>query len=250
MANVGKEERKTIQERRKQKQRQQRLMVIMIISGVAIIFFSLAFLTAQWDSLQPTGEIIVPEENPRKMADFNAQGDPDAPVTIVEYSDFQCPYCKRHAEETEPFIVLNHVDTGEVYLVRKSMGNFISDNIRRGKTESIDSAMAAYCAGDQGKFWDYKDILYANWLGEDAGSYTEKRLMAMAEALNLDMEAFSSCFSDNKYRELAEQDRIEGTQLGVTGTPAFIINGKLVSGAQPYSVFAQEIREALAAAGN
>jgi protein-disulfide isomerase len=250
MANVGKEERKTIQERRKQKQRQQRLMVIMIISGVAIIFFSLAFLTAQWDSLQPTGEIIVPEENPRQMADFNAQGDPDAPVTIVEYSDFQCPYCKRHAEETEPFIVLNHVDTGEVYLVRKSMGNFISDNIRRGKTESIDSAMAAYCAGDQGKFWEYKDILYANWLGEDAGSYTEKRLMAMAEALNLDMETFSSCFTENKYRELAEQDRIEGTQLGVTGTPAFIINGKLVSGAQPYSVFAQEIREALAAAGN
>lgn len=250
MTNVSKEDRKSIQERRKLKQRQQRLTIIMIISGIAIIFFSLAFLTTQWDSLQPTGEIIVPEEKPREMADFNTQGDPNAPVTIVEYSDFQCPYCKRHAEETEPFIVLNHVNTGEVFLIRRSMGNFISDNIRQGKTESIDSAMAAYCAGDQGKFWEYKDILYANWLGEDAGSYTEKRLIAMAEALNLDMNAFESCFTENKYLELAEQDRIEGTQSGVNGTPAFIINGKLVSGAQPYSVFAQEIQEALAAAGN
>jgi len=250
MANVSREDRKSIQDRRKSKQRQQRMMIIMIISGVAIIFFSLAFLTANWDSLQPTGEIIIPEENPREMAEFNAQGDPNAPVTIVEYSDFQCPYCKRHAEETEPLIVLNHVNTGEVYLVRKSMGNFISDNIRRGKTESIDSAQAAYCAGDQGKFWEYKDILFANWLGEDAGSYTEKRLLAMAEALNLDMDEFESCLVDDKYLELAEQDRIEGTQLGITGTPAFIINGKLVAGAQPYSVFAQEIQEAMAVTGN
>ena len=242
--------RQTIRERRQQKQRKQRLTAVLIISAVALVLVGLAFLPSLWQTLTPVGDIVIPESKPRPMADFNTMGDPDAPVVIVEYSDYQCPFCVQFAQETEPQITENHVATGEVYYVHRSMGNFISDNIRRGSTESIDAAKAAYCAGDQGKFWEYKDILNANWLGEDVGAYTEKRLMAMAEALELDMAQFSSCLKEDKYRELAEQDRFDGTRDGVSGTPAFLINGKFISGAQPYSVFAQEIETALIASGN
>lgn len=250
MANVSKQERKAIHERRKQKQRQKRLSIVLIISTVAILIVGLAFLPTLLETLQPVGEIIIPEEHPRELADFNAQGDPNAPVVIIEYSDYQCPYCKRHSDETEPLIEQNHVATGEVYLIHRSMGNYISDNIRRGKTESIDSAEAAYCAGDQGKFWEYKDILFANWLGEDVGSYSEKRLMAMAEAINLNIEEFRSCFQDHKYRERALQDRQDASLDGINVSPAFLINGEIVTGAESYSVFAQKIQEALIAAGN
>ena len=242
--------RQTIRERRQQKQRKQRLTAVLIISGVALLLIGLAFLPSLWDTLTPVGEIVVLEPKPRPMADFNAMGDPDAPVEIVEYSDFQCPYCVQFAAETEPQITENYVATGEVYYVHRSMGNFISDNLQRGRTESIDAAEAAYCAGDQGKFWEYKDILNANWQGEDVGAYTEKRLIAMAEMLGLDMDQFSPCLQENKYRELADQDRLDGTRDGVSGTPAFLINGKFISGAQPYSVFAQEIEAALIASGN
>ena len=248
MADVNKESRQTIRERRRQKQKRQRLMVVLVITTVALVVVGLAFVPVLMEMLTPVGDIVVPQSEPHPMEDFNAMGDPNAPVKMVEYSDFQCPFCKRYSDETEPIIVENHVATGEVYYIRRSMGNFISDNIGKGKTESIDAAEAAYCAGDQGKFWEFKDVLLANWLGEDVGSYTEKRIMAMAEASGLDMDEFKACFESHKYRQLAQQDRIDGTQAGVTGTPAFIINGKLVTGAQPYSVFQQEIKAALAAA--
>lgn len=242
--------RQSIRERRLKKQRQRRFSVILVITAVALVLVGLAFLPKAIDALTPVGEIVVPEPTQRSMVDFNTMGNPDAPVVIVEYSDFQCSFCRRHADETEPLITENHVETGEVYYIRRSFGNYISDNLQRGRTESIDSAEAAYCAGDQEKFWEYKDILYANWLGEDAGSYTEERLMAMAEALNLDMDQFRSCFTDHKYRELAQQDRFDGTKEGINSTPGFLINGKYIVGAQPYTVFAQEIQAALAASGN
>jgi len=242
--------RQSIRERRRKKQRQQRLTVILVITAVALVLVGLAFLPKVIEALTPVGDIVVPEPILRSVVDFNTMGNPNAPVVMVEYSDFQCPFCKRYADETESLIIENHVETGEVYYIRRSFGNYISDNLKLGRTESIDSAEAAYCAGDQEKYWEYKDILFANWLGEDAGSYTEKRLMAMAEAINLDMDPFRSCFTDHKYRELAQQDRIDGTKEGITSTPGFLINGKYIAGAQPYPVFAQEIQAALAASGN
>ena len=242
--------RDSIKERRRKKQRKQRLTVVVVATAVALLLMGLAFLPALWEALAPVGEIVIPNTEPRPLADFNTMGDPEAPVTIMAFSDFQCPYCKVFADETEPFIEANHVSTGEVYFIHRSMGNFISDNMRQGRTESIDAAAAAYCAGDQAKFWEYKDTLFANWEGEDVGSFTEKRLTAMAEELGLDVDQFSSCFNEGIYHGLARQDQLDGTNAGITGTPAFLINGKLVTGAQPYSEFVKEIEAAKLAAGN
>jgi len=249
MASVSTKSRQSIRDRRAQKQRKQRLNLIIGVSAVAVLLIVLVLIANFWDDFAPMAEITIPDTGSRPMAEFNAMGDPDAPVQIVVFSDYQCPVCQRFASETEPLIEENHVATGEVYLVHRSMGNFMSDNARSGKNESIDAAAAAYCAGDQGMFWQFKDTLFANWLGLDRNSYTKKRLLAMGEELGLNMDEFKSCVNNDTYRQLAEQDKADGLNSGVTGTPAYLVNGELINGFKSYSEFAEIIRSARTAAG-
>jgi protein-disulfide isomerase len=241
--------RQAMREERMKKERQRRTRLILLIAGSAVAVLVLV-LAVRYFTQPSVGNIVTVESNSRPQVDGNNMGDPNAPVKIVNFSDFQCPYCKQFADETEDQIVENYVKTGKVYFTFRSMGNFISDNIRQGKTESIDAAMGAYCAGDQGKFWEYKDALFANWQGEDAGSFTRARLDAIAESLGLDVDQFGTCMDDDTHRDRALKDAQDGFAAGVTGTPAFLINGKLLTGALPFTEFAKEIEIALQAAGN
>lgn len=234
--------RQAIKEQRVRRQRQQRLLVIGIVTAVALIIAALLI----YPSLRPVGEITQVTPAGRPNADFNQMGDPDAPVKIVEYSDFQCPFCKRFADETEQQIVDTYVATGKVHFTfvpYGPQGQWIGP-------ESEAAARAAFCAGDQGKFWEYKDYLFANHTGENVGDFTDKRLLAFGEALGLNMGDFRSCFNSDKYDQKLADGLAEGQGLGMGGTPSFSINGKSVVGAQPFSVFQQEIDAALSAAGN
>jgi protein-disulfide isomerase len=169
------------------------------------------------------------------LANGNSIGDPNAPVQIVEYSDYQCPYCRRFALQTFPVILSTYIETGQVYFTYRSMGEFIGP-------ESGQAAQAAYCAGDQGLFWDYVDLIWANQTGENVGAYTQANLLRMAEDLNLDMAAFRSCLASGKYAERAQQDMVDGFNAGVQGTPSFVINGQLaIEGAYPFEAFQQVI---------
>ncbi len=246
--------------RRKQKQIQTAFTIGAVVLGALLVFL---FLVGP-----NIGVVLFPENvppvvewtmNERPNASMNGTGDPNAPVKIEEFSDFQCPYCGDFALKTEPLIVENYVKTGKVYFVYRSMGNWISDSMAayydtEPKTESRDSAAAVYCAGDQGKFWQMHDGLYVNNLGEDAGSYTEKRLQAIAEKAGLDLGTFNGCMESGKYLDQVAQDAIDGRAAGITGTPAFVlsytVNGearhKLIIGAQPFDQFQQEIEAALA----
>ncbi|RME89854.1 MAG: DsbA family protein [Anaerolineae bacterium] len=238
--------------RRRQKQRQRMIVIALIVGGALLIAAALIFLNS---NRQP---VVAITPQPRPMADANAMGDPDAPITITEYSDFQCPYCARFWRETEDLLVEHYVKTGKVYFVYRSMGNFLGDNIARhtgvANYESRDAAEAAYCAGDQNMFWEYHDILFSNQTGEGVGDFTASRLMSYAEALGLDMDQFRECFRSHKYRSRVEQDQQDGLAAGVKGTPAFVItyevNGetrtKMIAGAYPFSTFQQEIEAALA----
>jgi len=165
-------------------------------------------------------------------------GDPNAPVKIIEYADFQCPYCLHYWTETEPQIIQNYVATGKVYYEYRSVGGFIGP-------ESADAANAAYCAADQNKFWEYHDILFANWTGENAGDFTPDKLRQYAQAINLNLDQFNTCINTGAHTNEVDQDVTDAKAAGVTGTPAFVINGKLIEGAQPYSVFQQTIDAAL-----
>jgi protein-disulfide isomerase len=163
---------------------------------------------------------------------FPFQGPAKGPVTIVEFSDFHCPYCKR-VQATLAQILAKYGD--KVKLVYR---NYPIDSLHPGARKAAE---AAQCANEQGKFWPYHDKLYAG--GTDVSS---EKLKALAEEAKLDLSAFDQCLTSRKHQAAVQKDVEEATRLGVTGTPAFFINGRLVSGSQPLETFVRVIEEELA----
>lgn len=238
---------------RLKKERERRLRLILLITGgVALIIIAVVALNyfTNQAAENALGELVQITPVARPQADDNNMGDPNAPVKMVEFSDFQCPYCKQFADTTLQAIVDTYVATGKVYFTYRSMGNFVSQNIGSGGVESRDSAEAAYCAGDQDMFWEYSQALNANWQGEEVGSFSINRLNEIAVSLGLDADQFSNCLKNGAQRDRVEQDQADGIAEGVTGTPSFLINGKLIVGALPIAEFQKEIDAALQAAGN
>ena len=237
------------QARREQIRRKEQRGRWMGIGLITIGAIFVAFLII-YPNFKPVGAISEPTPISRSNVKFNAAGDPNAPIKIDEYSDFQCPYCGQFTETTEPQLMGTYVADGTVYFVYHSFGEFIGP-------ESGGSAEAAYCAGDQEKFWEMHDIIFANQSGENAGAFTDRRLLAFAEKLELDMGAFNSCFNGNDHKDLITQDGKDGLAAGIKATPSFImsytVNGevktKLIEGAQTFETFKQEIDAALAEMG-
>ena len=165
-----------------------------------------------------------------------ALGNPNAPITMVEFGDYQCTFCSKFFHETENSIITNYIKTGKVKILFK-------DYIILGQ-DSINAANAAHCANDQKLFWEYHSMLYNNWAGEDTGWADLTHLHEFANTLGLDMNVFSTCMSDLKWNELVNLSSIDGQKLGVTGTPTFFVidqNNDVIKivGAQHYDVFKQ-----------
>lgn len=229
--------RQVIKQERARQQKRQRYMTILIVCVVALVIVGLMIIP----SLIAKNKASAPRPN----ANFNAMGDPNAPVKIEEFSDFQCPYCQMFALQTEPQIVEEYVKTGKVYFVFNPYG---PGGYSIGQ-ESVDATKAAFCAGGQNKFWEYKDMLYSHLTGENVGNYVESNLMAWAEEIDLDMTQFNACYAENTYADKIEEGIAKGIEAEITGTPAFIINGELVVGYLPFESFKEKIEAALAAAG-
>jgi protein-disulfide isomerase len=228
----------SIREERRRKKRRQQLATILMTGGGILLVVAVIVLVSLRKNPTVNRPIISITPEAKPMASGNEMGDPNAPVKIVEYSDFQCPYCLRFTQEIEPGLVTDYISTGKVHFTYRSMGNWIG-------SESVASAEAAYCASAQGKFWEYHDILFANWTGERVGDFTNSRLIAYAENIGLDMSAFRSCFNGHKYQDQVNQDRTDGDKAGVIGTPTFFINGQKYGGDFSYPGFKQAIDSAL-----
>jgi protein-disulfide isomerase len=241
MSQEKKSKRQERREKMRQRERRSRLITIGIITVVA----ALLVFAIVWPQIRPIAEVVSVEPISRTVVDRNTAGDPNAPIKIEEFSDFQCPFCERFFEQTEPLLMQHYVETGKVQFVYRSMGNFVSQNIGGARTESQDAAAAAYCAADQGKFWEMHDALFTNVLGEDVGSFTDRRLQAIAESVGLDMTEFNECYNSGKYADQVQQDLEDGQAAGITGTPGFLVtytvNGEtktqLIEGAQAFSEF-------------
>ncbi|MCC7361706.1 MAG: DsbA family protein [Anaerolineales bacterium] len=164
-------------------------------------------------------------------------GSADAPVTIIEFADFQCPYCGRFALDTYPQIDQAYIASGQVRVGYQHFA-FLGE-------ESFWAAEASECAGDQDAFWPYHDYLFAHQSGENQGAFTKANLKTFAANLGLDTAAFNSCLENGVYRALVSGQTQAAQQLGVRSTPTFVVNGRPILGAQPYDVFAQYIGEAL-----
>jgi len=208
------------QELRDLRAKRARTQKIFMILGLTLVVLAVA-LVIIYPSIKPIGDINDAKVITRPdQISFNTVGDPNAPIKIVEFSDFQCPWCQYFTENVEQEFLNKYVATGKVYFEYRSMGLFIGQ-------ESVQAIKAAYCAGDQNKFWNMHDIIFSNHNGENIGDYTDQRLQAFAEKIGLDMAAFDECYSSNKYDSLINSDQAAGTDFGVQGTPSIVINGTL-----------------------
>ena len=249
-----KEEKKNKRQERREKARRQEQasrMRTMIFIAVGAALLVLGFI---WPSLRPIADIVTVTTEPRPNADRNSMGDANAPIQIVEFSDFQCPFCDRFYTDTQPLLEEYFVKTGKVYFTYRSAGNWVSNNLGGVRTESQDAAAAAYCAADQNKFWEMHDALFANNRDvEDQGSFSDRRLKAIAKAAGLDMNAFNDCYNSGKYEDQVQQDLTDAQDAGASGTPFFVMTYKVndevktetIDGAQPIDQFQQKIESAL-----
>lgn len=184
---------------------------------------------------QPTKGMASVDDDP-------VLGDKDAPVTIVEFSDYECPFCKRHFDQTLPQIIKDYIDTGKVKLVYRDFPLSFHDPM------ATKEAVAANCARDQGgdeKYFEFHDEMFTRTTSNGNG-LSDDKIQTIASDLGLNISSFSSCLEDSSQTDEVKKDIADGTAAGASGTPTFIIgkttangeiDGDLVVGAQPYAAF-------------
>lgn len=162
-----------------------------------------------------------------------SRGRSEAPVTVVEFSDFQCGFCRKFWKETLPRIDEKYIQAGKVRFVYRHLAILGPPSVR--------AAIASECAHDQGKFWPYHDRLFAS---ASPFAFSESNLKRYAQELALDTARFGACLDAERLREKVERETMVGRAIGMTGTPGFLMNGGRLIGAQPYEVF-EEIIEGI-----
>lgn len=164
------------------------------------------------------------------------EGDPNAPVTIVEFSDFKCPFCARFATHTLPSLREYYVKTGKVRFAYKHIATL--------GPESIRAAEASECAAEQNQFWAYHDRVFADQAAKSS-VLNDEMLLKLAADTGLETEAFSECFASGRYIDQIKTQTVEAQRLGLRATPGFVVNNSFMMGAQPYVAFARMINEEL-----
>jgi protein-disulfide isomerase len=161
---------------------------------------------------------------------------------MIEYSDFQCPFCGRFARKTEPELLRSYVDKGVLRIEWRNFPVF--------GEESEQAALAGWAAGQQKKFWEFHDVAFSQPRERNAGEFSAENLIDMArEAGITDIERFQADMASGKARSTVQKDQEEGYNLGVTSTPAFLVNGRPILGAQPTATFKEAVETAAKAAG-
>lgn len=225
------------------------LAIGAVIASIAIIASFLAF-----DSINNEPELVIEQTPPTPSVPQNVisstfmgngspiLGDPNAPVTLIEFGDYQCHFCNVHFHNTEHALLENFIETGKVKMIFK-------DFVIIGP-DSTNAAHGAHCANEQEKFWEYHDILYNNWTGENNGWASSQNLLRFAQEIELDIDQWSECMLDGRYSQIISDSSKDARDLGITGTPAFFVIGPdnkitKISGAQPYERFEQVFNEEL-----
>jgi len=214
---------------------------------VVSIFFGMSISNNQQELVIEDVQIQEPKTESIELSIFTGNsspilGDPNAPITLVEFGDYQCFFCNRHFQETEAKLIENYINTGKVKMIFKDFTIIGPD--------STSAAHATHCANDQGKFWDYHHILYTNWGGENNGWASSEHLLEFAQEINLDTEQFTQCMLAKSHEAIIDASNQDARTLGLGGTPGFFIIGPnsdvtKLGGAQPYEVFERIFEEEL-----
>lgn len=207
------------------------LMIPMII-GVSVGLFLTTFSGQEQNPSSFTASKLIKDGSP-------ILGDPAAPITILEWGDYQCTFCYKFHQNTLGIIEKDFIKTGKVKLVFK-------DFPLNGPDSKL-AAEASYCAEDQKKYWEYHDELYKNWGGERTGWITNESLEKFAVAVNLDLEQFKKCLNDGVYKDRVNMIHKFGKEVGVDATPSFLVfnDEKIIKirGNQPLEVFLKTFDE-------
>ena len=224
------------------------LAIGAIIASIVIIGVLFGFNnTTNELEILPTPAIGPAEPEEITMNTFVSNGspvlgDPNAPITLVEFGDYQCHYCNVFFDTIEKDIMKNYVDTGKVKIIFKDY-NIIGP-------DSINASHGAHCAGEQELFWEYHDILYSNWTGENNGWASPRNLTMFANEINMNMEQWSECMDEKPHSKTIIESNNDAQALELTGTPAFFViteEGKVTKlfGAQPFEIFKKVFDEQL-----
>ena len=218
------------------------LVIGAVIASVSIMISFLAF-----NAISDESELLIkPIPSDQELFSSNLipsslmangspiLGDPNAPITLIEFGDYQCHFCNVHFHNTEHSLLENYIETGKVKMIFKDFTIIGPD--------SVKAANGAHCANDQGKFWQYHDILYNNWTGENNGWASSDNLLRFAQELELDIEQWSDCMIKSRHSQIISENSKDARDLGITGTPAFFVIGPdnnitKINGAQPYENF-------------
>lgn len=208
------------------------LFAIPIVIGMLTGMFLAFYPQSEDDSKLLTESKLIQNGSP-------IMGNPSATITIVEWGDYQCTFCYKFHQSTLNTIKHDFIETGKVKLVFK--------DFPLNGPDSVLAAEAAYCAQDQGKYWQYHDELYKNWGGERTGWVTRDSLDKFATTVSLDLEKFDKCLDEHRYLERVNQMYEFGREIGIDATPSFLVfsNEKIIkiTGNQPLEVFLKSLDE-------
>lgn len=214
-------------------------IIYLVKSGTA----GKAFVVADNNGQGAGAAAVAPSGDVTKLGERDViMGEPNAPVTVVEYADFQCPFCGRFFSDAGAQIRNQYVKTGKVKMVYRDFA-FLGP-------ESVASAEAAECAKDQGKFWSYHDALYIAEIAdgkEGNGNLNKTLFMKLAKDVGLDTDKFGACVDSNKYASVVSKSVSDAQAFGVNSTPSIFVGSQNILGAQPFSVFQTAIDKLLSA---
>jgi protein-disulfide isomerase len=218
--------RKQVAQKRSQRQT---LLLIGAVAILAVAIVAVLVILDQGAGRSDTGSEPVSLDK--------SYGADDAPVVVVEYSDFQCPYCKRFAEGAGRQLREEYADQGQVRFVYRHLA-FIGN-------ESTWAAEASECANEQGRFWEYHDKIFEEQAGENQGAFSKENLKRFASELGLDTDQFNECFDSGRYRSQVRDESNEAQRRRINSTPSLLVNGQLIQNGASYQVLQAAVEAAL-----
>ena len=222
------------------KKKNKKIGLTIVVAAVVVIGAIVGITySSVLEQSSTSAKMTIQSLKDEKFTSSPVLGDSDAPITIVEFGDYQCTFCYRFHRTTLQTIQQDYIETGKVNLIFK--------DFTINGPDSVLAAEAAQCARDQDKYWEYHDTLYKNWKGEHTGWITGESLQGFANTVGLDIEEFDQCLYERKHQQFVLDTYNEGQLLGIDGTPSFLIFNAdkfiKVGGNQPLEVFLKTFEE-------
>ncbi|MCC7362648.1 MAG: DsbA family protein [Anaerolineales bacterium] len=234
-------------EHRQRQARQKRLAGIAIVAGLSLVVVAVLVFQSLASAPNPDGALVTAEAAAYPQANGKAMGPAGAPVVVQEFSDFQCPYCRMFHEEIQAQLVERYVANG-AGRVRFEYHHFIIIDGNVGGVESRHAAIASECANEQGGFWQFHALLFANQAGEGRGAFSDTRLGQLAGTAGLNTSAFAKCFTSSAAANAVIADEQLARQYALNSTPSLLVNGQKVANPLDFAQVTATIDAALAAA--